>query len=282
MKWLRTQGWRHAVALVACVFALFPVWMVIVSAFNDAGSLTSTSLWPDGVSLANFRILFDPTEAQFLRWFVNSLTVATVASVLSVAIAALAAYAFSRLRFKGRKVGLLTLIIVQMFPAFLALVAIYLILSQISDVAPALGINALGGIILVYLGGALGVNAWLIKGFFDTIPIELDESATIDGASHSQIFWIVILPLAAPVLAVTALLAFIGTLNEFILATTLLQESNVQTLAVGLRTFINGQYGTRWGAFAAGALIAAVPVVVLFLVLQKYIISGLTGGAVKG
>ena len=135
---------------------------------------------------------------------------------------------------------------------------------------------------LVYLGGAMGVNAWLIKGFFDTIPMEIDESAKVDGATHGQVFWGIILPLAVPVLAVVGLLSFIGTINEFIIASALIQTPETKTLAVGLQGFIANEYSENWGPFAAGALLAAIPVVILFLFLQKFIVSGLTAGSVKG
>jgi arabinogalactan oligomer/maltooligosaccharide transport system permease protein len=197
-------------------------------------------------------------------------------------IAAGAAFAFSRFRFKGRKVGLMFLLLVQMFPQFLSLIAIYIIMVNISDVFPAIGLDTLPGLILVYLGGSMGMNAWLIKGFFDTIPMEIDESAKVDGATHGQVFWGIILPLAAPVLAVVALLSFIGTINEFIIASSLIQTPSTKTLAVGLQGFISQQYSENWGPFAAGALLAAIPVVILFLFLQKFIVGGLTQGSVKG
>ena len=174
------------------------------------------------------------------------------------------------------------LLLVQMFPQFLALVAIYLIMDQIALVFPGLGLDSLFGLGLVYLGGAMGINAWLIKGFFDTIPMEIDESAKVDGASHGQIFWGIILPLAAPVLAVVGLLSFIFTMNEFIVASALLQSPDKLTLAVGLQQFIGDRYSENWGPFAAGALLAALPVLLLFIFLQKFIVSGLTQGSVKG
>jgi arabinogalactan oligomer/maltooligosaccharide transport system permease protein len=197
-------------------------------------------------------------------------------------LGALAAYAFSRFRFKGRRMGMMSLLLIQMFPQFLAFVAIYLIVLHMGDVFPVLGLNSLTGLIVVYLGGAMGVNAWLMKGFFDTIPAELDESARVDGATPAQIFWGVVLPLAAPVLAVVALISFVTTFGEFVLASSLLQTQDHFTLPVGMRGFIDQQYGQRWGPFAAGALLAAIPATLLFSFLQRWIVSGLTSGAVKG
>jgi arabinogalactan oligomer/maltooligosaccharide transport system permease protein len=209
------------------------------------------------------------------------MVVAGVTAILTVFLGALGAYAFSRFRFRGRRVGMLTLLLVQMFPLFLAFVAIYLIMLRVSDVFPHIGLNTRSGLILVYLGGVLGVNAWLMKGFFDSIPTELDESARVDGATATQIFWIVILPLGAPVLAVIGLLSFIATLNEYVLASILLQSPDKFTLSVGLFTFVSREYGQQWGPFCAGVVLMAVPVVILFLFLQRFIVHGLTGG-VKG
>ena len=177
---------------------------------------------------------------------------------------------------------MLALLLIQMFPQFLAVVAIYLIMLEVSDVFPAVGLNTRSGLMLVYLGGALGVNAWLLKGFFDSIPHELDESARVDGATPAQIFWGIILPLGAPVLAVIGLLSFISTLNEFIIASQLLQAPDKYTLPVGLFGFISDEFGQEWGPFCAGVVLAALPVVLIFIVLQRWIVSGLTQGSVKG
>jgi arabinogalactan oligomer/maltooligosaccharide transport system permease protein len=221
-------------------------------------------------------------DAPYVNWYLNWLIVAAATALFTVMLSALAAYAFSRFRFKGRRLGMMTLLLIQMFPQFLAIVAIYLIVLNVGDIFHVIGINTLLGVIVVYLGGALGVQAWLLKGFFDTIPSELDESARVDGATAGQIFWGVVLPLAAPVLVVVALISFVGTLNEYVIASALLQTTDHFTLPVGMRGFIDQQYGQRWGPFAAGTLLAAVPVVALFLSLQKYIVNGLTAGSVKG
>lgn len=281
-QWMRTNGWRHGVAWIALFFALFPILWVASAAFTNDPSISSGNLIPEEATLSNFQRLFENPDQPYLRWYLNTMVLALVTAVSTVLIAAMAAYSFSRFRFKGRKVGLMFLLLVQMFPQFLSLVAIYLIMSQITDVFAAFGLNTLTGLMLVYLGGSMGVNAWLIKGFFDTIPMEIDESAKVDGATHGQIFWGIILPLAAPVLAVVGLLSFIGTINEFIIASALLQSPENKTLAVGLQGFISEQYSENWGPFAAGALLAAIPVVILFMFLQRFIVSGLTAGSVKG
>lgn len=281
-QWWKELGWRHVIALFAIAFAIIPVLWVLSAAFSADPTISSGSLIPREFTMANFSRLLENPDQPYMRWYVNTMLVAVVTAVFTVMIAASAAYAFSRFRFKGRKVGLVFLLLIQMFPQFLALVAIYLIMSQITEVFPPIGLNSLTGLMVVYLGGAMGINAWLIKGFFDTIPMEIDESAKVDGASHGQIFWGIILPLAAPVLAIVGLLSFIFTLNEFIIASALLQSPENLTLAVGLQQFIDQQYAENWGPFAAGALLAAVPVVILFIALQKFIVSGLTAGSVKG
>ena len=258
------------------------------AAFNPVESLGGAELIPDSLTLDNFREALgrreeaDDPEIPYFKWYANSIIIPGAAAFVSVFLGALAAYAFSRFRFKGRRMGMLALLLIQMFPQFLALVAIYLLILHVGDVFPAFGLNTRTGLILVYLGGAMGVNTWLMKGFFDTIPAELDESARVDGATPAQIFWGVVLPLAAPVLAVVALISFIFTLNEFVIASALLQEKDKFTLIVGLQGFIDEAYAERWGPFAAGVLLAAIPPVILFLFLQRFIIHGLTQGSVKG
>ena len=280
--WVRQSGWRHAVAWVAIACALFPVMWVVSAAFTEDPSISSSALIPTEPTLVNFTTLFGNPDQPYDNWYINTMIVASVSAIFTVLIAAGAAYAFSRFRFKGRKVGIMFLLLVQMFPQFLSLTAIYIIMVNLGDVFPPIGLDTLAGLTLVYLGGAMGVNAWLIKGFFDTIPMEIDESAKVDGATHGQIFWGIILPLAVPVLAVVGLLSFIATINEFIIASALIQTPSTKTLAVGLQGFIANQYSENWGPFAAGALLAAIPVVILFLFLQKFIVSGLTAGSVKG
>ncbi len=209
--------------------------------------------------------------------------VAGGAAGLNTALATFASFAFSRMRFKGRRAGLLSILLIQMFPTTLLFVALFVFVTDIGEIFPALGLGSRTMLLIIYLGGALGVNTWLIKGYFDTIPRELDESALIDGATHSQVFFKVILPLAAPILAVVALITFVFTINEFLVASVVLGQGDDEnyTLAVGMFRFIDGQ-GGEWGQFAAGSVMAGIPVVLLFLFLQKWIVSGLTAGAVKG
>jgi arabinogalactan oligomer/maltooligosaccharide transport system permease protein len=265
-----------------CAFAVFPLYLVFLSAFNESGSLQVSSFLPREISFANFDVLFNDERIPYLTWMKNSLMISSFVAVVSVVIGAASAFAFSRLRFKGKKFGIQLLLLIQMFPAILALSAVYVIMERVYKFAPGLGIGTQAGLILIYLGGAMGVNIWLLKGFVDSIPVELDEAAKIDGASAMQTYWQIFVPLAAPVLAVVSLLSFIGTFNEFILARLFLIEVESRTVAVGLQQFIGGQYSENWGPFAAGSIIASIPIVIIFLSLQKYIISGLTAGSVKG
>lgn len=281
-QWAKANGWRHVIAWLAVAVALLPILWVMSAAFTTNPTLSNGSLIPQDATLDNFRRLLSNPDQPYLDWYRNTMLLAVLVAFFTVLIGAGAAYAFSRFRFRGRKVGLMFLLLVQMFPQFLALVAIYLIMVQLSDVFSGVGLDSLAGLGLVYLGGAMGINAWLIKGFFDTIPMEIDESAKVDGASHGQIFWGIILPLAAPVLAVVGLLSVIFTINEFVIASTLLQSPEKLTLAVGLQQFIGEKYSENWGPFAAGALLAAIPVVILFIFLQRFIVGGLTQGSVKG
>jgi len=281
MKWLKKVGWRHAVGLVAIVFSLGPILFVVSAALNPLGTLSSSRLVPSGVSLGNFTKLLRDTN--FGQWFLNSVIIAGTASGVAVFVSALAAYVFSRRRFRGRRTGLLSLLLIQMFPQFLAVVAIFLMFATITDYWPAIGFNTWWGLVLLYLGGALGVGTWLMKGFFDTVPRELDESATVDGAGHAQVFFRILLPLVAPVLAVTGLLAFISTINEFIFANIFLTDSSAKTLSVGLWGLVAAeQRNTNFGMFCAGTLLTAIPTVLVFQSLQRYIVEGLTSGAVKG
>lgn len=284
-RWFVATGWRHLVGILMLFFALFPVWFVLIAAFSESGTLSGQTLVPESVTLKQYHTLVD--NYPYWRWFTNSLIVSVTVSFATVLLASLAAHAFSRLRFTGRRPGVLALLLIQMFPASLAFVAIFIMVGQLDDTYPAIGSGTIFAIIFFYLGGALGANAWLIKGFFDTIPRDLDESAQIDGATHNQTFFKIILPLAAPVLAIIFLLSFIASQGEYLVASVIMFGQDISspdvTAAVGLRGLLAGdRYDLRWGPFAIGACILAVPVVLLFQFLQRFIVSGITSGAVKG
>jgi arabinogalactan oligomer/maltooligosaccharide transport system permease protein len=278
-RWLREVGWRHVVAVIAVLYAGFPLVYIISASLSQGGTLTGSNELFAELSAANYVELNGTT--LFWSWMRNTLVIATVTAVGTVLMGAAAAYAFSRFRFSGRRAGLTALLVIQMFPQMLAFVAIFLLLLALGNVAPTLGLNNQIALICVYLGGALGVNTFLMYGFFNTVPRELDEAAKLDGASHAQIYWTIILRLVAPILAVVGLLSFISSFGEFIIARIILQTEESWTLAVGLYGMVSSLLEANWGLFAAGAVITAVPVVLLFLFLQKYIVGGLTAGSVK-
>ncbi len=278
-RWWSEVGWRHVVGVVMIAVCLLPLLYVLSASLNPGGTLTGSNQLFRTISLENYTEL---GPRGYYNWALNSLVVSTATAVGTVLMGAAAAYAFSRFRFRGRRSGLTTLLLVQMFPQMLAFVALFLLLLSLSEVFPAIGLNTQLGLICVYLGGALGVNTFLMYGFFNTVPRELDEAAKIDGATHAQIFWTIILRLVAPILAVVGLLSFISSYGEFIIAKVVLQRPERFTLALGLYNWASDERNARWGIFAAGAVIAAIPVVLLFLFLQKYIVGGLTAGSVKG
>lgn len=282
-KWVRVLAWRHFIALLAIAFALFPlIWMASAS-FDELGKINTQSLIPQYPGFGNYRALWSNPDQPYWLWMRNSVMIASINAVLQLAIGATAAYALSRFRYRGRKTTLMTILVIQMFPQLLAVTAFYVILADLRESIPFMDFGSPIALLVIFAGGALGINAWMLKGFFDSIPSEIDESAKIDGASHGQIYVRIILPLALPMLAVVALLSFIGTMNEFLLTAVILGgNQEAITLAVGMRQFIETDFQENWGAFAAGALIATLPVMILFIWLQKFVVSGLTAGSLKG
>lgn len=278
-RWLLDVGWKYLLAIPIIFYAVFPLVYVVSASLNPRGSLAASNAIFSVIDISNYASL---ANTSYWTWASNSLIIGGAASLGAVLMGACAAYAFSRFRFSGRRVSLTALLIIQMFPQALAFVAIFLMLLALGEVVPALGINSKIALICVYLGGALGVNTFLMYGFFNTVPIEIDESAKIDGASHAQIFWRLIMPLVTPILAVVALLAFISAFGDYIIAKVVLVSEDNWTLAVGMYQWVSNQLASNWGLFAAGSVLAAIPILVLFLALQRYIVGGLTAGSVKG
>ncbi|HCS9119720.1 TPA: sugar ABC transporter permease [Staphylococcus pseudintermedius] len=258
------------------VVILYPLLWTFGISLNPGTTLYGAKMIPDNATFANYIYLLTDENSQYLKWYKNTLLVASANALFSVIFVTLTSYAFSRYRFVGRKYGLITFLILQMFPVLMAMVAIYILLNTIGL------LDSLLGLTLVYIGGSIPMNAFLVKGYFDTIPKELDESAKIDGASHMRIFFQIMLPLAKPILAVVALFNFMGPFMDFILPKILLRSPEKYTLAVGLFNFINHQYANNFTVFAAGAIMIALPISIVFLFLQKYLVSGLTAGATKG
>jgi arabinogalactan oligomer / maltooligosaccharide transport system permease protein len=253
---------------------IYPVLWVIKIAFGSSKGLSiSLSLLPENPTLANFSyLLFD---RPFFSWLFNSIVVAAATTILGVFLAATAGYAFSRFRFPGRTAGLLSFLVTQMFPGTMMMIPLYLIIDMLGL------LDTLFALVLIYSTTAIPFCVWMLKGYFDTIPRELEEAALIDGASKTMIFYKIILPLAKPAIAVTALFSFMTAWNEFILAATFMNSETSYTLPVGLQSFV-GQFAQDWGYFAAGAILVSIPIVSLFFMLQKYLVSGLTAGGVKG
>ena len=257
--------------------------------FKNSSTLDPRYKYEVRTSLFNFKCFFtgevpNAKNAKFpyMQWLINSLVIAGSVALVQVAVTALASYALSRFRFTGKKAGLMVILTVQVFPGTMAMVALYLLLQYLGNVVPAIGIDRKLGLILIYLGGGIPFNIWLVKGYFDTIPKALEESAMIDGATYWQAFTMIILPLVRPILAVITVLSFVGQYNEFVLAMVILTSQENFTLPVGLRFFMNAQQDARFGVFAACSIMGSLPIVVLWLSLQNQIISGLTGGSVKG
>lgn len=278
-RWLLEVGWKYPLAVLVIAFAAFPLVYVLSAALSTSNSLVGMSGLFSTISVNNFA---DVNGTKFWTWMGNTMLIGLTTSFGTVLMAACAAYAFSRFRFKGRRTSLTSLLILQMFPQTVAFVAVFLLLTSLGRVIPEMGLDSKIALICVYLGGALGANAFLMYGFFNAIPKELDESAKIDGATHAQVFWRIIMPLVTPVLAVVALLGFMTVFGDFVLAKVILVSQDNWTLSVGMYQWVSSQLSANWGRFAAGAVIASVPVLVLFLALQKWIVGGLTTGSVKG
>ena len=278
-RWWLDIGWKYFLAAGIIFYAVFPIVYTLSASLNPRGSLSAATGLFSAFTLANYQAL---GGTLYWTWYVNTLQIAAITSIGSVLMGAAAAYAFSRFRFQGRRTSLTGLLVIQMFPQALAFIAIFLMLLALGEVVPQLGLNSKLGLICVYFGGVLGANTFLMYGFFNTVPIEIDESAKIDGATHAQIFWRLIFPLVTPILAVVALLSFIATYSDFILARVILTSEGNWTLAVGMYNWVSDQLTANWGIFTAGAVIAAIPILILTLSLQRYIVGGLTAGAVKG
>jgi|SRR5690606_10187699 len=281
-RWFTEIGWRHIVGVLAVAFAIFPILFVVSASVNPSGSLSSASLLPtSGVTFDHYAAMLSGERANFLRWYVNTIIVCGVVAVGQVFLSLLAAYAFSRLRFRGRRGGMLAVLLIMMFPAILSMIAIYTMIADLGEAVPMLGLNTLAGYIAVLMGGAFG-QVWLIKGFFDTIPRSLDEAAIIDGATHWQTFVKILVPSMTPILATTILLALVGSMSEFLIGSIFLTDDSKKTLAVGMYGMFSSDRSNNLGVFAAGSVMVMIPVILLYQFLQRFIVGGSTAGAVKG
>lgn len=290
----KRQRWRlaaaHAVLVLLLVLTLFPL-VAVVSISLRPGNFATGSLIPSQVSLEHWKlalglpaVLGDGTVKQppfpVLLWLWNSIKVAAISAALIVAISTTAAYAFARMKFARKQLILNTMLVLQMFPVAVALVAVYAIFENIGQTIPWLGVETHAGLIVAYLGG-VATHVWTIKGYFETIPVEIEENAVVDGATHWQAFRHVLLPMAVPILMVVFVLAFIGVIIEYPVASVLLREEPNLTLAVGSKFYLHDQK-YLWGDFAAAAVLSGLPITLVFLAAQRWIVSGLTAGGVKG
>lgn len=268
--------------VLALLSTLIPIYFILKTSFSPSGSTATDTLLPDGFSFANYARLFQDPTLPFGIWFLNSLKISLSVTVITTFVVMMSAFAFSRLRFKGREALLQVIVLLQVFPNLLAIVAIFLIVQQLGDnVAPALGLNSQLAIVLVYIGGAIGGNVWLLKNYMDSIPMDIDESATLDGATNWIIFSRLLFPLIRPMLAVVAVLTFVNAYGEVLIIQVLIRDPQQFTLPLGLYTMSTSQFTVDFGLFSAGAILAALPPLILFYVLQKWLIAGLTSGAVK-
>jgi arabinogalactan oligomer/maltooligosaccharide transport system permease protein len=261
---------------IVIALTVIPVILVILASLTPGSAFFSTDIWPSSFSLEHYQNVLDPNKNDFARWMINSAIICLTTAALSVLLVTSTAYAFSRFRFYGRKYGLMAMLLIQMFPAQMAFVALFFLL----DYAHLL--NTYQGLILVFLGGGIPFNAWLFKGYVDGLPRDLEESAYVDGATRFQAFWKIIMPLTRPMMAVIFIFQVIGIYNDYILVNFLVSDSQHYTVTVGLFTFVSGQFTQNWLDFAAGALLASIPILVLFMVAQRWLVSGLAAGAVKG
>lgn len=282
----------HAFLLVFCAVILFPLLMIIAISFRE-GNFAAGSLIPDNPTLDHWKLALgfalenadgSVTNPPFpvLSWLWNSVKVAGITSIFVVALSTTSAYAFARMKFAGKKVLLEGMFIFQMFPAVLALVALYALFDKVGQYIPFLGLNTHGGLIFAYLGG-IALHVWTIKGYFETIDVSLEEAAALDGATPWQAFRLVLLPLSVPILAVVFILSFVAAVTEVPVASLLLVDVPVDqyTLAVGMQQYLHPQ-NYLWGDFAAAAVLSAIPITVVFLFAQKWLVGGLTAGGNKG
>lgn len=270
----RVTLWVSRIIIWAFIIViLFPVAWVVGASLGTGDAFFTGTIFPRQISFQNYIDLFQKT--QLLTWIKNSLILCFGVAIIQSILTSTSSYAFSRMKFVGRKNGLMTLLILQMFPTFMSLPAIYGILAKL-DLLDNLYV------FMLVLAGGSAFNIWLLKGYIDGLPKELDEAALVDGASYWQIFVRIILPLTAPMLVVIFLFSFIGTYSEFILSSAVLKSPESYTVALGLQRFINNQFSAHWTLFAAASVVASLPLVIIFMALQRYLQQGLAAGAVKG
>jgi len=278
LSWL----WRYLVALVLIAFAITPALWVVSASLNPAKSLVGGTLWPEHPSFVNYRELLDNDFFPYLTWYGNSLKIATITTLCTVSITCVAGYSLSRFRFSGRRELMIAILILNVFPSILAMIAIYSMMMQFGQYTSWIGLDTHAGLILIYVAGSMGINVLMVKAYVDSIPSELDESARVDGASHWQTFRLIILPIMTPMVITVGVLTFIASYGDFVIARVLLKSSEKLTVMVGLMLFQTDRFDQDFGMITAGAVLAAIPVILIYIPLQRFVIDGLTAGSVKG
>lgn len=270
---LRSLWLSRIVIWITMVLVIFPALWIVMSSFSAGDSFFLSSLFPDKLSTEHYVKLF--TETNFMTWVFNSLKLCLIVSIIQLTLTSLAAYAFARLRFTGRKYGLMALLVLQVFPNSMAVAGYYILIYNFGLVDSSLAL-------IFVLAGGSAFNIWLLKSYIDGIPVELDEAAMMDGANHFQVFYKIVLPLAVPQLAVLFLFSFIATYSEYVITSIFLQTPGKMTLALGLQSFISDQFAAHWTLFSAAAVISSLPIMIVFMSLQRFIQNGLIAGGVKG
>lgn len=273
---------RYAIAILLIFFAVTPALWVVSASMNPAKSLIGGTFFPENPSFINYNELLTNSFFPYQTWFFNSLKIASITTIITVFITCLAGYTLSRFRFRGRRQLMVAILILNVFPAILAMVAIFSMMQQLGLHIAFLGLDTHAGLILIYVSGAMGINVLMVKAYIDTIPLELDESALVDGASHWQTFRQIILPIMTPIVITIGVLTFIASYGDFVIARVLLKSSDKLTVMVGLILFQTDRFDQDFGMITAGAVLAAIPIILIYIPLQKYVIDGLTAGSVKG
>jgi arabinogalactan oligomer/maltooligosaccharide transport system permease protein len=276
-----SMGSRYLIAVFLILFAVLPALWVISSSLNPAKSLVGGTLWPKNPGFTNYVQLLNNEFFPYGKWLLNSLKIAGITSMLTMLITCSTGYALSRFRFEGRRTVMTAILILNIFPSILAIVALFATMQQFGLYISWLGLDTHGGVIMIYVAGAMGINALMVKSYIDSIPMELDESAMVEGATHWQTFRYIIFPMIIPIVITVGVLSFISAYGDFVVARVLLKSADKLTVMVGIMLFRSDRFDQDFGVITAGSVMAAIPIILLYIPLQRYIISGLTAGSVK-
>jgi len=273
IKQVIIRGFIYFLLICITINTILPLYFVVIASFNPGNSLFSTKMFPDSLTTSHYRDLFE--KKDYAVWYMNTLKIALASMVLTVILVIITSYTLSQFRFRGRKTGLMFMLVMTMFPGFMSMIAIYLLLLQVGLLDTHLGL------ILVYSGGNIAGFTWLVKGYFDGIPRSIPEAAKIDGAGNATVFTRIMLPMSFPIITFVAVSSFIGPWMDYIFARLVLRTPSKKTLAIGLFEMVTGRQNTEFTMFAAGAILVALPVTILYMSLQKYLIQGISEGASK-